>query len=72
VVSKSTIAILLIVALVLSVTATYITITNFNQAPTPISAGNQANVGLYVPPTGKANVGVTVIPAEEETGDSTE
>ncbi|MCG2717689.1 MAG: hypothetical protein L6408_02490 [Nanoarchaeota archaeon] len=63
-VSKNIIIILLVTALVLSASATYITITKFDEAFTPGS--NTVSVGLFVKPAREANVGLFVLPPEEE------
>lgn len=63
-VSKTLVLVLLIIALLLSSTAVYITITKVNEAS--ITGGfNQAGVGVYVKPERGANVGLTVLPPEE-------
>ncbi len=65
-ISKNIILILLIAALLLSATATYITITKFSEAQLTKQTGKASTVGLYVPPARPANVGVTVVPQKEE------
>jgi len=66
-ISKNLLAVLLITALVLSATATYITITTLSVAPTPETRpANQGNVGVRVVPDTNANVGVYVLPAEQK------
>lgn len=64
-VSQKIVIILLITALILSATATYITITKFNEASITGSF-NKASVGLYVKPARNANVGITVLPPEKK------
>jgi len=51
------------VALVLSASATYITITKFDEVFTPESS---PGVGLFVNSAREANVGLVVLPLEEE------
>jgi len=62
--SRKMVVALLVIALFLSATATYITITKFNEQP--VTGSNEAGVGLYVEPVKKSQVGVTVLPLPEE------
>ena len=63
--SKKLVSIMLILAIVLSITATYVTITNFSEAPMTGNA-NAGNVGLVVKPSSGANLGIVVLPQEKE------
>lgn len=64
-VSKNIVIVLLLTALILSATATYITITAFSTAQTTEQVNKGTNVGVFVEPVRKTNVGVTVVPLEE-------
>lgn len=60
---------LLVIAMVLAVTAVYVTVINFSEAPITGQVAKPSNVGVYVPPVKPANVGITVLPSEEEGGE---
>ncbi len=68
-VSQKVVLTLLIMALVLSVTAVYITVIKFNEASITGQVAKPSTVGVYVPPVRPANVGVTVLPSEEKGGE---
>lgn len=65
-VTKNAILALLIAALLLSATATYLTITKFSEAQLTKQEGEPITVGVHVPPARPVNVGVTVIPPEQK------
>ena len=60
-VSKAIVTVLLIVAIILSVSATYTTITSFSVA-TVDSNSDGGNLGVNVKPARSANVGLIVLP----------
>lgn len=64
-ISKKAVITLLIVALLLSATATYITISKIGEAPLT-GQFSKGQVGVFVPPVRNANVGVSVVPPEKE------
>ena len=64
-VSKNAIVVLLIVAILLSATATYIAITSLKEVRIQALDYGGANVGVFVEPVRKSNVGVTVLPQKE-------
>lgn len=64
--SKKAVIILLIVALLLSATATYITISKIGEAPLTGQFSNRGQIGVLVEPVRNVNVGVMVVPPEQE------
>ena len=64
-ISKKVVTFLLIAALILSVTATYVTITKFDEAKIT-SSFNKGNIGVMIKPARNAEVGVLVSPVEEK------
>jgi hypothetical protein len=65
-VSKGIVIILLVIAIFLSVSASYIAITKNDL--TELLEVNTASVGLFVEPTRDANVGVKVLPPDKGEG----
>ena len=66
--SKNLVVVLMLVAILLSTTVTYIAITKPNTILIQTEDNGGANVGVFVEPVRKSNVGVYVLPEEAQGG----
>ena len=64
--SKNFLAILLVLAILISIIGTYISLTYVNNVPTPRESSNIAFVGVEVVKPQLAEVGVEVVEKEDE------